>query len=125
MNPQFAVGADDVIEQIVIQCWLFQARAGDHSQARARAERTLERLLSRGLPSQTGPKGLLLDPYAANNAIKSRAADQPDEAWVDWQQTTRRNAVSLPAESHLYRFTMRREWHSYTAMPGRPLTFLG
>lgn len=121
MNPIFAVSADDVIEQIIIQCWMFQARAGEYSKARALAERTLERLLSKGLPYQKGPHGLLLDPYAANNAIKSRVGDPADEAWADWQQTTRRNALSLPAAPQLYRLSMRREWHSYTVTPGRPV----
>jgi transglutaminase-like putative cysteine protease len=121
MSPIFAATVDDVAEQIVVQCSLFQARAGDHSGARARAERTLERLLARGLPSKTGPRGLLLDPYAANNLIKSRVGEPADEAWADWQQTTRRNALSLPAAPHLYRFVLRREWHAYTATPGRPM----
>lgn len=121
MSPLFVAGADDVIEQIIVQCWLFQARAGDYSDARARAERTLERLLSRGLPYKASPGGLLLDPYAANNALKSRVGEPADDAWVDWQQTTRRNAVSLPAAPHLYRFSLRREWHSYAATPGRPI----
>ncbi len=124
MSFLFVASPDDVIEQIVVQCWLFEARGGDHPGARARAERTLERLLSRGLPSRVGAHGrLLLDPYAANNAIKSRAGEPGDEAWADWQKTTRRNAVSLPGAPHLYRFTMRREWHSFAAAPGRPLVF--
>jgi hypothetical protein len=121
MSQLFVAGADDVIEQIIVQCWLFQARAGDYSDARARAERTLERLLSRGLPYKAGPNGLLLDPYAANNMLKSRVGEPADDAWVDWQQTTRRNAVSLPAAPHLYRFSLHREWHTYAAMPGRPV----
>jgi hypothetical protein len=121
MSQLFVASADDVIEQIIVQCWLFQARAGDYSDARARAERTLERLLSKGLPYKTGPSGLLLDPYAANNMIKSRVGEPADDAWVDWQQTTRRNAVSLPAALHLYRFSLHREWHAYVATAGRPV----
>jgi transglutaminase-like putative cysteine protease len=121
MSQLFVASADDVIEQIIVQCWLFQARAGGYSDARARAERTLERLLSKGLPYKTGPSGLLLDPYAANNTIKSRAGEPADDAWVDWQQTTRRNAVSLPAALQLYRFTLHREWHAYVATAGRPV----
>jgi hypothetical protein len=121
MSQLFVASADDVIEQIIVQCWLFQARAGDYSDARARAERTLERLLSKGLPYKTGPNGLLLDPYAANNMIKSRVGEPADDAWVDWQQTTRRNAVSLPAALHLYRFSLHREWHAYVATAGRPV----
>jgi transglutaminase-like putative cysteine protease len=121
MSPLFVARADDIIEQIIVQCWLFQARAGNYSNARACAERTLERLLSNGLPYKADPSGLLLDPYAANNMIKSRAGEPADEAWVDWQQTTRRNAVSLPAAAHLYRLSLHREWHSYAATPGRPV----
>jgi hypothetical protein len=121
MSQLFVASADDVIEQIIVQCWLFQARAGDYSGARARAERTLERLLSKGLPYKTGPSGLVLDPYAANNTIKSRVGEPADDAWVDWQQTTRRNAVSLPAALQLYRFSLRREWHAYVATAGRPV----
>jgi hypothetical protein len=121
MSQLFVASADDVIEQIIVQCWLFQARAGDYSDARARAERTLERLLSKGLPYKTGPNGLLLDPYAAINMIKSRVGEPADDAWVDWQQTTRRNAVSLPAALHLYRFSLHREWHAYVATAGRPV----
>lgn len=121
MSQLFVSSADDVIEQIIVQCWLFQARAGDYSDARARAERTLERLLSKGLPYRTSPSGLLLDPYAANNTIKSRVGEPADDAWADWQQTTRRNAVSLPAAPHLYRFSLHREWHAYVATAGRPV----
>jgi len=121
MNSLFVASTDDVIEQIMIQCWVFEARSGDRAGARARAERTLERLLSAGLPSRTGSNGLLLDPYAANNMIKARVGEPADEAWADWQRTTRRNAVSLPKGPHLYRFFLRREWHSYTATPERPV----
>jgi len=116
--------ADDIIEQIVVQCWLFQARGGDAAGARSRAEKTLERLLSRGLSWKRGPGGtLLLDPYAANNAIKSRAGDPADEASADWLATTRRNATSLDPAPHVYQLTLRREWHTYAAAAGRPLIF--
>ena len=121
MTQMLVVGAEDVIEQILVQCWLFQARAGDVSGARARAERTLERLLSRGLPSKPGPRGLMLDPYAANNTIKARAGELADEAWAAWQWTARRNAVSLPVVPSFYVFTLRREWHAYASTPGRPV----
>lgn len=121
MSAQWVVRPDDVIEQILIQCWLFQARAGGHAAARLRAERTLERLLMKGLPYQNGPDGMRLDPYAANNLIKSRAGEFDDEAWAAWQETTRRNAVSLPAGPCLFRFSMRREWHAYSVTPGRPI----
>jgi hypothetical protein len=124
MSQILVASSEDIIEQILVQCWLFEARAGDHDGARRKAERTLERLLAGGLPCATGPHGALrLDPYAANNAIKSRAGDPADEAWGNWQQTTHRNAASLPPAGHLYRFTMRREWHIYAAAPGRPLVF--
>lgn len=116
--------AEDIIEQIIVQCWLFQARGGDYGGARMQAERTLERLLARGLPARTTPGGaLLLDPYAANNTLKSRVGEPADQAWPDWQATTRRNACSLPAAARLYRFRLRREWHRYAAAPGRPLIF--
>jgi hypothetical protein len=103
---------------------MFDARGGQRAAARARAEKTLERLLSRGLRSARGQGGgLLLDPYAANNAIKSRVGEPADDAWPDWQATTRRNAVSLPTARHLYRLDLRREWHAFAAAPGRPLIF--
>ncbi len=121
MSSLFVASADDVIDQIMIQCWVFEARSGDYAGARARAERTLERLLAGGLPSRTSSNGLLLDPYGANNMIKSRVGEPADEAWADWQRTTRRNAVSLPKGPHLYRFFLRREWHSYTASSERPV----
>jgi Transglutaminase-like superfamily len=114
MSQLFAATESEIIEQILVQCWLFEARSGDRAAALNRAERTLERLLSKGLPSSTGPRGLLLDPYTANNRIKSRVGEPADEAWQDWQRTTRRNAASLPQAPHRYRFLMRREWHSYT-----------
>jgi Transglutaminase-like superfamily len=114
MSQIIAATADEVIEQILVQCWLFEARSGDRAAARRRAERTLERLLSKGLPSSEGPKGLLLDPYAANNRIKSRVGEPADDAWLDWQRTTRRNATSLPPAPQTYLFCMRREWHSYS-----------
>lgn len=124
MSDILVAGADAVIEQILVQCWIFQARAGDAAGARHKAERTLERLLARGLAHRTLPGGaLLLDPYAANNTLKSRAGAPADESWQDWQQTTRRNAASLPVHPRRYRFTLRREWHSYAAAPGRPLVF--
>jgi hypothetical protein len=122
MTPIFIATPDEVIEQILVQCWMFEARAGDHDGARRRAERTLERLLSAGLPSQAGPRGLLLDPYAANNTLKARVGEAADEAWTDWQRTAHRNAMSLPPEVRLYRLTLRREWHSYAVTPGRPVT---
>jgi hypothetical protein len=121
MSTQLVVRPDDVIEQILIQCWLFQARAGDYTAARLHAERTLERLLAKGLAHHNGPEGMRLDPYAANNLIKSRAGELDDEAWAAWQETTRRNAASLPAEPCLFRFSMRREWHAYKVTPGRPI----
>jgi hypothetical protein len=124
VSERLVVGAEEVVEQLVVQCWVYQARAGQRAAARARAERTLERLLSRGLPSDRGPGGVLrLDPYAAANALKSRVGEPADEAWSDWQATTRRNAISLPAAAHRYRFTLRREWHAFAAPPGRPLVF--
>src|SRR5438552_17959418 len=97
MNTHFAVTPDDVIEQILIQCWLHEARAGGHAAARRRAEETLGRLLAKGLPFQNGPHGMRLDPYTANNLIKSRAGELDDDAWAAWLATARRNAVSLPA----------------------------
>jgi len=121
VSTQFVARPDDVIEQVMIQCWLFEARAGDRAGAWREAERTLERLLARGLPHEQRTDGLWLDPYAANNLIKARAGELDDPAWGAWQRTTRRNATSLPAGTHLYRFTMRREWHGYTATPGRPI----
>ena len=120
-SPLFAATADEVIEQILVQCWLFEARSGERAAARGRAERTLERLLSRGLPSSVGPQGLLLDPYAANNRIKSRVGEPADDAWQDWQRTTRRNAASLQPAAQTYRFTMRREWHSYSVSNSQPV----
>jgi hypothetical protein len=124
MNPIFIASAEDIIEQIIVQCWMFEARAGEMALARGKAEQTLERLLADGLPHAQGPGGsLLLDPYAANNALKSRAGAPADAAWENWQQTTHRNAASLPAEPRLYTLRMRREWHAYTAAPGRPLVF--
>lgn len=123
-SQHFVVGADEIVEQILVQCWMFEARAGERAAARRLAERTLERLLSRGLPHARGPGGEpRLDPYAANNLLKSRAGEPADESFADWQRTTRRNATSLPAAPHLYRFDLRREWHAYAAPPGRPLVF--
>jgi hypothetical protein len=122
-SQHLVVADDDVVEQILVQCWMFEARAGDRAGARARAERTLERLLSRGLPSRRGPAGDLLDPYAANNLLKSRAGEPADESFAQWQETARRNATSLPGAPHLYRLSLRREWHAYGRTPGRPLTF--
>ncbi|MFM2288544.1 MAG: hypothetical protein RL684_1687 [Pseudomonadota bacterium] len=121
MSTQFTVRPDDVIEQIMIQCWLFEARGGDRDGAWREAERTLERLLARGLPHEQRADGIWLDPYAANNLIKARAGELDDPAWQAWQQTTHRNAASLPAAPHLYRLTMRREWHGYSVTPGRPV----
>jgi hypothetical protein len=118
---QYVVGADEIIEQLIIQCWLFQARGGNCTEARRQAELALERLLSKGLPYENGPHGLRLDPYAAANMIKTRAGELDDDGWAAWQQTTHLNAVSLPPEPHLYEFSMRREWHSYAKSPGRPV----
>jgi len=124
MPSILVASAEEIVEQIVVQCWMFEARAGDLAGARRKAERTLERLLARGLPATRAADGALrLDPYAANNALKSRAGDPADEAWQPWQDTTHRNATSLPAAAQLYRLAMRREWHSYAAAPGRPLVF--
>jgi hypothetical protein len=121
MHPQLVVRPDAVVEQILIQCWLYEARGGDLENARRRAERTLERLLAKGLPYQNGANGMRLDPYAANNFIKAPAGELDDEAWAAWQHTTRRNAVSLPAGASLFRFTLRREWHAFAVTPGRPV----
>lgn len=124
MTQHLVVPADDIVEQILVQCWMFEARAGQRDVARARAERTLERLLARGLPRGAGANGsLLLDPYDANNALKSRAGEPADESWPDWRTTTRRNAASLPEEPHRYRLAMRREWHAFAQAAGRPLVF--
>ncbi len=125
MSKQILVAsADDVIEQIVAQCHPYRARAGDHSGARASAERTLERLLARGLPcAESASGGLLLDPYAASNWIKARVGEPADEAWSDWLDTGRRNAGSLPPQPHRYRLTLHREWHAFKSAPGRPLIF--
>lgn len=121
MSCQFVVRADDVIEQIMIQCWLFEARGGQRPQAWEQAARTLERLLAAGLPHQQRADGLWLDPYAANNLIKARRGTLDDPAWSAWQATTRRNATSLPPAAQRYRFRLRREWHGYTVPAGRPL----
>jgi hypothetical protein len=118
---QYVVGADAIIEQLVIQCWLFQARSGDRAGARRQAELALERLLASGLPHENGAQGLRLDPYAAANLIKARAGELADESWSAWQATARRNAVSLPREPQRYEFSMRREWHGFTGSPGRPV----
>jgi hypothetical protein len=66
---------------------------------------------------------LLLDPYAANNAIRSRVGEPADEAWRDWLYTGRRSARSLPSLPHRYRLTLRREWHVFNRTNGRPLIF--
>jgi hypothetical protein len=121
LSFRYVVGPDEIIEQLIIQCWLFQSRAGDRAGARRQAERALERLLARGLPHESGPQGLRLDPYAAANMIKTRAGSLDDDSWAAWQDTTRRNAVSLPSAPQLYEFSMRREWHSYSRTPGRPV----
>jgi hypothetical protein len=121
MSFQYVVGADEIIEQLVIQCWLFQARGGDRTGARRQAEFALERLLANGLPYEDGVRGLRLDPYAAANMIKARAGELNDKSWSAWQETTHRNAVSLPSQPHLYELFMRREWHSYVKTPGRPV----
>ena len=55
-------------------------------EIRLRAERTLERLLKKGLPHRNGSDGMRFDPYAANNLIKSRAGELDDEAWAAWQE---------------------------------------
>jgi hypothetical protein len=115
----FVVGAEEIIEQLMIQCWLFQARSGARSWARQQAELTLERLLTKGLPYENGSHGLRLDPYAAANMIKTRAGELNDESWAAWQETSHRNAVSLSPEPYLYELSMRREWHSYVRTPGR------
>jgi hypothetical protein len=121
MTVHCVVDADAIVEQLVIQCWLFERRAGDIDGTRLKAERTLERLLSRGLPHAEGPQGPRFDPYAAANFIKCRAGELEDEAWHAWQATARRNAESLPAAPHRYRLRLRREWHGYTLNPARPV----
>ena len=121
MTPLCVVDVDAIIQQLVIQCWLFERRSGDVAGAHLKAERTLERLLAQGLPHVQGPQGLLFDPYAAANRIKCRAGELDDEAWHAWQATTRRNAISLPAAPHSYRLSLRREWHSYSVNPARPV----
>jgi hypothetical protein len=122
MSQILVASADEIIEQIVVQCWMFEARAGNLSVARAKAGQTLERLLAAGLDYASKADGtLLLDPYAANNTLKSRAGDPADPAWDDWQRTAHRNAASLPAAPHLYTLRLRREWHAYAAVSGRPL----
>lgn len=121
MSHAFVARPDDVIEQLMIQCWLFEARAGDRAGAWREAELTLERLLAGGLPREQRADGLWLDPYAANNFLKARRGTVDDPAWAAWQRTTRRNATSLPAAPHRYRFVMERQWHGYSAAPGRPL----
>lgn len=123
-SQHLVVPSDDVVEQILVQCWMFEARGGDRAGARARAERALERLLSGGLPHRRDAAGgLWLDPYAANNLLKSRAGTPGDESWPDWQRTARRNATSLPPAPHRYRLSLRREWHAYASTPGRPVVF--
>ena len=72
MSSQFVVDAGQIIDQLVIQCWLFQARGGEADAARRNAELALERLLRKGLPHLGGGRGLLFDPYAAANMIKVR-----------------------------------------------------
>lgn len=121
MSLQYVVGPEEIIEQLMIQCWVFEARGGDRAAARRNAEQTLERLLSKGLPCENGPRGLRLDPYAAANMIKTRVGGLDDDSWSAWQQTTRRNAVSLPREPQRYELTLRREWHGYTQTQGRPV----
>jgi hypothetical protein len=121
VSSQFVVGVDEIVDQLVIQCWLFQARGGDSAGARTRAELALERLLAKGLPYENGVHGLRLDPYAAANMIKARAGELEDETWSAWQETAHRNAVSLPSQPQLYELSMRREWHRYVRTPGRPV----
>jgi hypothetical protein len=124
MSQILVATADDIVEQILVQCWMFEARAGNRSFARLKAEQTLERLLAGGLAHAARPDGsLLLDPYAANNSLKARAGELADEAWASWQQTTRRNATSLPSGACRYTLGLRREWHVYAAAAGRPLVF--
>jgi hypothetical protein len=122
MSPILAASLDDVLELLVVQVWVYQARGGDRAGARARAERAVERLLSRGLPqARAGDGTMLLDPYATCNALKTRAGEHADEAWIDWLETLRRNAVSLPPAPHRYRFHLNREWRLPSPPPGRAI----
>jgi hypothetical protein len=119
MSHQFVATADELIEQLVIQCWLFEAREGNADAARAKAGQALERLLRAGLPHITTATGDRFDPYSAANLIKARKGELPDESWAAWQATTRRNALSLPGGRQIYEFSIRREWHGYSAPAGR------
>ncbi len=67
---QYVVGADEIIEQLVIQCWLFQARGGERAAARRQAELALERLLAEGIAVREWSPG------PASGSLRCRQHDQ-------------------------------------------------
>lgn len=103
---------DELVAQLVAQCWPHEALAGDVSGARANAERTVERLESRGVSFTADARGTgRIDLYAANLALKARKGAPCDPAWPAWQETIRRNLRALEQGPHHVTFTLRREWH--------------
>jgi Transglutaminase-like superfamily len=122
VSAVLAASFDEVVEQLVLQIWVYRSRGGDHAGARKRAQQVLKRLLARGLPSAQGSDGALrLDPYLVSNALKARAGESADAAWSAWLETARRNAVCLPPAPHRYRFNLRREWQLEAGPSGRPI----
>jgi hypothetical protein len=121
-EPLFVASVEQMVGELVLQVYVHRLRGGDERGARLSAERALERLLSRGLPTARGPGGaLLLDPYATMNSLKARAGEPADEAWTDWVETARVNAMSLPKAPHRYRLTMVREWRLPAQRGGRDI----
>jgi hypothetical protein len=122
VTPLFVASVEQVVEELLLQVYVHRLRAGDGEGARRRAERALERMLSRGLPSARGPNGnLLLDPYLSCNSLKARAGEPFDEAWDDWVEAARCNATSLPIAPHRYRVNLTRTWRLPPLPKDRPV----
>ena len=122
MSPIFVASVEQVVAEIVQQVYIHQHRTGDPGGAQRHAELALERLLSRGLPRDTGAQGeLLLDPYLAMNSLKARPGEPADETWHDWVAASRVNATSLPVEPHRYRLSIARQWRLPALPQSRPV----
>jgi Transglutaminase-like superfamily len=122
VSPICVASVAQVVAEIVQQVYIHRHQSGDRDGAERLAEQALERLLSRGLPRETGPHGeLLLDPYLAMNSLKARPGEARGEAWRDWVDASRVNATSLPLEPHRYRLTIDRQWRLPPLPANRPV----
>lgn len=124
------VSEEHVLENIIMECWPFEFRAGHVEQARRNARRALDNWLSQGLPHRRQGEHRLFDIFQVLNFLRTTVARRAE--WDNPLPVIRRQVEELwPRKADRavqgrhdpcrFRILLGRDFNLEGSQPGRPV----